>query len=134
MCMDLFARPDKVESIEHLMALEKAISRGMQVVNLNSPISRAVDNYYPALKDQLPVIPIKYLKGDWLEPRAITKAAFKESNPSITWDYEESLVQESNGTFNVDAPVLVLPANTEIQFNPAGNPAFVEVAIPPRRH
>jgi len=134
MCMDLFARPDKVESIEHLIALEKAISRGMQVVNLNSPISRAVDNYYPALKDQLPVIPIKYLKGDWLEPRAITKAAFKESNPSITWDYEESLVQESNGTFNVDAPVLVLPANTEIQFNPAGNPAFVEVAIPPRRH
>jgi hypothetical protein len=100
-CMSLQGLPGVLTSREHLISLENAISRGMQVVNLNSPLSRDYNNFYPDFKGQIPVIVRKWLTGH------ITRAeqrlnAWSELNPNITWDRVESLEQEGAGVFNTD--------------------------------
>jgi len=114
MCMELQNQPPVIKEYYHLINLEKAISRGMQVLNLNSPLSRAVDNYFPAIKEQIPVIPIKMLRGDVaIQPESRTLAMFREANPSITWDSAETLAEENNGVFSVDNPVPVLSTTVD---------------------
>ncbi len=116
MCMELQNQPPVIRSIEHLVALEKAINRGMQVLNLNSPISRRVDNYHPAIKEQIPSIPAQFLKGDInIVPGVASIEEWQMINPRITWDNAESLVEEGRGTFNVGDPVPTLPVPPRIE-------------------
>jgi hypothetical protein len=104
-CMALQLLPPALNTRSDLIALEKGISRGMQVVNLNSPLSRDYHNFYPDFKAQIPPIVAKWLTGHLnIYPMRTGQslAAFQEANPSITWDRTESLEQEGAGVFNTD--------------------------------
>jgi hypothetical protein len=104
-CMSLQGLPSTLTSREHLISLENAISRGMQVVNLNSPLNRDYNNFYPDFKGQIPVIVRKWLTGNIIIAPTRTGqeiGRWMELNPNITWDRVESLEQEGMGVFNTE--------------------------------
>lgn len=109
-CMHLQGLPVSLDSLESLKILESCLTRGMQVVNLNSPLSRVVASYYPDFLEQLPVTVVEWLKGN-VGIGGGTLARFKASHPEIaTWSSEETIEQEVDSTFTVDDPRIIHPA------------------------
>lgn len=117
-CMNLQGLPTTLVSPNDLTNLEKGISRGMLVVNLNSPLSRDYTNYYPDFKGQIPDVVRKWLVGTIaIGPTRTNQslASWREINPGITWDRTESLVEEGAGTFNTDNYVPTPPPTVNEQ-------------------
>lgn len=109
-CMHLQGLPASLDSLENLNGLESCLTRGMQVVNLNSPLNRVVGGYYPDFLEQLPVTVVEWLKGN-VGIRGGTLAGFKASHPEIaTWSSEETIEQEVDSTFRVDDPRIIHPS------------------------
>ncbi len=142
MCMDLQSQPRLVNNMDSLNALEATLTRGMQVINLNSPLSREVPRYFPEIRDQMPSVPAKIMIGTYaVRGNRLSMADWKAANPTITWDSEETIAQENSGTFSVGDPVPTLPipppnlAMDEILENARAiaAEAGLAVAIPQRR-
>lgn len=108
-CMALQGLPRVVGSIEDLMNLEASLSRGMRVVNLNSPLDTTIHNYLPVFRDQLPEVVTKLLRHA-IEIDSYTRMdRYRELYPDITWDRVESVIDEARGVFNVETPAPPLP-------------------------
>lgn len=110
MCMDLQGLPSSIKSNADLIKLEECISRGMQVINLNSPLDTDYNHYWPDFKEQIPPIVIKWLKGEVrIEPSTgISISRFKELVPTTTWDSVETIKEEEEGTFSTSNPPIPL--------------------------
>jgi hypothetical protein len=112
-CMGLQARPACIRSVADLRTLEVALTRGMQVINMNSPLSGSVSNYHPTFLEQIPPIPREVLTNDvrFVDgngrclPGAATPDAYRVVFPNVTWDSMESLLSEAETTFTVTEPV-----------------------------
>lgn len=120
-CMALQGLPRVVDSIEGLMSLEASLSRGMRVVNLNSPLDTTIHNYLPAFRDQLPEVVTKLLRHA-IEIDSYTRIdRYLELYPDVTWDRTESVIDEARGVFNVETPAPViepaLAAATRLEAN-----------------
>lgn len=112
-CMELQGLPPRINNLADFMALQIAISRGMTVVNMNSLLDRSLMAYYPDFKEQLPPVIVGWLQGVIrIQSERLTLAQHKLTHPSVTWDAEEGIVQESDSTFRVDDPRLIRPAVT----------------------
>lgn len=110
-CMGLQGLPPVLSTEDQLRRLEDCLSRGMQVVNLNSPLYTTIERYWPDFLAQLPKMVIKKLRdeisfedGD-RRPLTPTPQAFSERWPDITWDRVEGVEQDAEGIFSVDAPL-----------------------------
>ena len=106
-CMGLQGLPPRIETLEHFDRLRDTLSRGMKIVNLNSPLVWDTSRYWPEFKAQLPPLVIKFLArngfpmtNEWYPTG--TLAAWKASHPEITWDREESIEAEQAGTFDTE--------------------------------
>lgn len=106
MCMELQGLPPTLQSAEHLLSLEQIIGRGMQVVNLNSPLNTNVKRYWPAFLEQLPPVPIKLMTSGeradrYIIPGGRTVETWRAAYPGVTWDREELIEQEAATIFHV---------------------------------
>lgn len=130
-CMELQGLPRVVDSVERLMSLEASLSRGMRVVNLNSPLDYEVRHYHPAFKAQLPEVVVNFLANHVAEMGSYPNMErYRRDNPEVTWDRVESVIDEARGVFNVETPAPPvqalpiappLPAAQVGQWVPAGN-------------
>lgn len=121
-CMDIQGRPTRITSNEDLASLERAISRGLNVINLNSPLSTDLSTYNPSFLEQIPPMVVKFLRNEFrITPRLLrhghgavpdryeTIEAWKALYPAITWDRVETIAQEGEGVFAVGDPNLSAP-------------------------
>jgi len=112
MCMELQATPLSIKGNNDLLLLEKAISRGMQVMNLNSPLEKAYKYYHPDIVEQIPLTIKKWLDnqvsfapiyvaqdGNPGHDRLETPTEFQRRT-SIKWDRIETSSDELAGTFD----------------------------------
>jgi hypothetical protein len=137
-CMSLQAMPALVNNLATLKQLEACLSRGMQVVNLNSPLGWDVADYWPAFKEQLPAAIIAFLNRGFrlldnnnhiMLRDAGTMTAFQEYYPQFaTWNRTETIAQEQAGMFNVSDPVIPL-AVPIVEPHPTGITAATDVVI-----
>lgn len=122
-CMALQGLPPKLDCIENYRRLVDCLGRGMEVVNMNSPLSVRVSEYWPMFKDQLPPSVISYLTGQVAfrdntltdedgEYPTLSPEAFRRAYPNFSWDREETISEEISSTFRVreDLPEVDLAA------------------------
>jgi len=113
-CMELQGMPARVINMDNLVAVERGISRGMRVINFNSPLSHALNVFYPLYAEQLPDMVKNLITGNasYPNPDATTtpeqylirsNEGRPANNPRISWDRIESDAEELNYTFNVPA-------------------------------
>lgn len=102
-CMTLQNMPRHIDSLESFNRLREGISRGMRIVNLNSPLTSAINTMYPLFVEQLPPIVIKWLNRQiTIDPDAgVTPERYRELAPTVTWDRIETDAQEMAQTFEV---------------------------------
>lgn len=110
-CMELQGLPSRVDSLESLKVLEAALSRGMRVVNLNSPLDSYTAHYHPLFLEQLPPVVIKLFNQEMSINDAYPLLEHRERIPDITWDRAESIIEEARGVFDVNTPVQALPVD-----------------------
>lgn len=131
-CMALQALPPAIKTNNDLINLEAAISRGLQVVNLNSPLSQGWSDYWPDFKAQLPVTVKKWIVGDInIHPTRLnqTMAQWQVIYPNYTWDRVETIEEEAQGMFNVDnyrPTPIATPAIPEVNIRAVATPAIPE--------
>lgn len=106
MCMELQGLPPVLTSANHLLSLEQIIGRGMQVVNLNSPLNTNPRKYWPPFLEQLPPVPLKLMtcgeRADrYIIPNGRTIERWQAEHPDITWDRSELIEQEAATIFHV---------------------------------
>ena len=106
MCMELQGLPPTIQSAAHLTTLEGIVSRGMQVINLNSPLNTNPKKYWPAFLEQIPPVPLKLLTSGertdrYIIPNGRTIERWQAENPSIVWDRSELIEQEVATIFRV---------------------------------
>lgn len=133
-CMGLQGVPTRIADLNNLNALEVVLTRGMQVVNLNSPLSNSPGHYWPDFKEQLPEIVLQKLQ----ELVSFTSASPEEHlrhYPNVTWDRSEAITVESDSTFTVDDPRLArvgTVANTHMNVAIENELAIAMPPIPDR--
>lgn len=113
-CMTLQALPPRINNPTDLVNLERGLSRGMRVVNLNSPLWTDINRMYPLFVEQLPFSVKEWLAGRMtIDPgTGVTPVDYlahlnrgRGAGSQVSWDRVESDVQEAEYTFTV-------PANT----------------------
>ena len=131
-CMSLQGLPADIMSDTNLKALEAAISRGMEVVNLSSPLDRDTTRYHPVFLAQLPPVVVKQLNGEINDPNnyRLSEKAFKERVPDFTWDDTMTYVEEAKQTFTLPASASATPA-TPVVVNYDGTPVIPATIGPP---
>lgn len=128
-CMELQRLPHRISNLDNLIALEDGLSRGMRVVNLNSPLARDTQNYFAMFRDQLPPMVISLLNEELHLNGYETAARFHVEHPELRWDREETIEQEADSTFSINDPRLIRPAVTPVTVTT--NAAGIEMpAIP----
>lgn len=113
-CMELQGLPTRVDSFNRLRDLENAISRGVRVINWNSPLSRSWDRFYPLYQEQIPPmfksiilqeisLPEGNAGGIATPEEYLTRAnsGAPEGRPRISWDRVETDAQDLAYTFTV---------------------------------
>ena len=119
--MELQGLPPKIESYEQLVRLSKSLSRGNQILNLSSPLSRSVESYHPAYRAQIPPVPTRFLSRDisFDQGRGLAGLEeFKRTYPDLAWDYQVSQVTEAREVFRVDDPLPPLSVRLDAFGNP----------------
>jgi hypothetical protein len=102
-CMELQNMPARLQSLNDLMNLERAVNRGIQVVNLNSPLQTDTQNYWPEFREQLPPTVISLLRRDIsIDPsHGTTMEAYFNARPTLRPNRTETARAEQAMVFSV---------------------------------
>lgn len=104
-CMGLQGVPSRLTNLEEVRLLEGILTRGMQVVNLNSPLSR--ERYWPDFDAQLPPQVKLFFANVRMFDSYRNVTSFRRDYPEFTWDREEAISREAETSFTLDDPRLV---------------------------
>ena len=101
--MELQNMPARLQSLNDLMNLERAVNRGIQVVNLNSPLQTDTQNYWPEFREQLPPTVISLLRRDIsIDPsHGTTMEAYFNARPTLRPNRTETARAEQAMVFSV---------------------------------
>jgi hypothetical protein len=104
-CMELQGLPRMINSWDNLLRLRNAITRGMLVANLNSPLNVNLEEMYPPFREQLPEPVVRLLQPGnriSIDPGAgVTPAQYLERVPWLRWDRIVADEVEAAETFHL---------------------------------
>jgi len=120
MCMELQGMPPALTCNDELKALENIISRGMMVVNLNSPLCTDPNRYWPDFREQIHPTPLRLMatlgrSDQYIVPNGLSMERYKEANPGLAWDRFETIQQETDGIFRVPAETPGTPTHRAVR-------------------
>jgi hypothetical protein len=115
-CMEIQGLPRHITSDANLRSLEQGISRGIRVINWNSPLSTSLNSMYPLYVEQIPEMFKRLIRAEVNTPQpgtGVTPAQYLEqinrNGVVLSWDRIETDVEELNYTFTVGATTANVP-------------------------